>query len=540
MKKTVFIKNAAILTVSSLLLRFIGIIFKVWLAKEIGAEGMGLYQLVFSVYILASTFATSGICTAVTRLTADELALGSKKTVKKILTKCISVTLFIAVLSTVILFFGAKFISLKILSDKRACGAIKILSFSLPFMGISSCFKGYFIAKRKASPNALSQIFEQIVRISIVMWAIKKYAQRGIAVSCCAVLFGDTAAEFFSAAFLALIYYKDSKKLELLSGRTSLPFNVFSAIKHIALPITAGRYLNTALRTAENILVPKNLAKYPHSGNNALSQFGMIKGMALPILFFPSTLLNSISTLLIPEMSEAAAKGRRLIVKNAVEQVIKLTSIISFIFACVFFYAGRKIGYFIYKSDDVGFLLEALSPIIPFMYLDSVSDGILKGLDQQAFTFRTSIMDSLLRIILVLIALPFFGIKGFIGIMYISNFLTCALNVGRLIKISKAEFNILKDILLPLSVAAAITSTVNLFLKTMPLLPDLVYIILICLFSVCLYAAFLLSTDSLKQSRQIRTRLKRRNLGAFRLVIIRRRQPCEFFRTKNHSKFRTF
>ena len=89
MKKTIFIKNAIILTASALLLRFFGIIFKVWLAKKIGSEGMGLYQLVFSVYIFATTFAISGTSTAVTRLVAEELALGSKKGCLKILRKSI-------------------------------------------------------------------------------------------------------------------------------------------------------------------------------------------------------------------------------------------------------------------------------------------------------------------------------------------------------------------------------------------------------------------------------------------------------------------
>ena len=78
LKKTIFIKNALILTASSLALRFFGIIFKVWLAQKIGSEGIGLYQLVFSVYVLATTFAISGTTTAVTRLVAEELALGSK------------------------------------------------------------------------------------------------------------------------------------------------------------------------------------------------------------------------------------------------------------------------------------------------------------------------------------------------------------------------------------------------------------------------------------------------------------------------------
>ena len=110
-KKTVFIKNALILTASSLILRFVGIIFKVWLAQVIGSEGIGLYQLIFSVYVLAATFATSGICTAVTRLVAEELALGTKKGTLKILRRSIELTLIIAAASVAVVFFGAEFIS---------------------------------------------------------------------------------------------------------------------------------------------------------------------------------------------------------------------------------------------------------------------------------------------------------------------------------------------------------------------------------------------------------------------------------------------
>ena len=104
MKKTVFIKNAAILTASSLILRFVGIIFKVWLAAKIGAEGIGLYQLVFSVYMFAATFATSGICTAVTRLVSEELVIGSKNGVRRIVLRCVQISLVIAFFTIIILF----------------------------------------------------------------------------------------------------------------------------------------------------------------------------------------------------------------------------------------------------------------------------------------------------------------------------------------------------------------------------------------------------------------------------------------------------
>ncbi|MBR5011655.1 MAG: oligosaccharide flippase family protein, partial [Clostridia bacterium] len=107
MKKVIFIKNALVLTITSLILRLLGVFFKIWLAKRIGSEGIGLYQLVFSFYVLVATFATGGISTAVTRLVADELILGSRRGVKKIMRRSFSLTIFIAAASCLAIFVFA-------------------------------------------------------------------------------------------------------------------------------------------------------------------------------------------------------------------------------------------------------------------------------------------------------------------------------------------------------------------------------------------------------------------------------------------------
>ena len=499
MKKTIFIKNALILTASSLILRFVGIIFKVWLAQKIGSEGIGLYQLVFSVYVLATTFAISGTSTAVTRLVAEELALGNKKGTLKILRRAIQISLIIAFASVFILYFGAEFIATEFLGDIRAIPALKILPISLPFIGITSCIRGYFIARRKVSPNALSQIFEQAVRIILILLLINKFSHKGLSASCFAVILGDCLAEILSFLTLYINFLFDKKNLNSLSGRNRPPFPIVKQILHISVPITSGRYLNTALRTAENILVPKNLAKYRFGGENALSQFGMIKGMALPILFFPSTILNSVSTLLIPEISEASARNHHWLVKSASEKILKLTSLIGFIFGALFFVAGKEIGFLLYKDNSVGFLLKALSPIVPLMYLDSICDGILKGLDQQVFTFRTAISDSLIRIVLILIMLKRMGLWGFIIIMYFSNLLTCFLNVGRLIKISKCEFKISNHILLPLTCAITVCLFFNFLLSQLKQFNIFLFVVLICCFSCISYVALLFLFKILKK-----------------------------------------
>ena len=484
--KTSFLKNAAVLTVSGLILRFLGIIFKVWLASEIGAEGVGLYQIVFSVYVLAATFATSGICTAVTRLVTEELALGSKPGVKLILRRCIFLTLVIAAFSFAVLFFGAEFISDNILNQPNAVLSIKVASVSLGFMGVCSCLRGYFAARRSATPSALSQIFEQLIRIATVIIALKVFAHRGIAVTLAAVMLGDTVAEALSCLFIYILYKKDIKKVEN-KGRKRPPYKIFKAINHIALPITSGRYLNSLLRTAENIISPRNLAKNPYLSDGALSLFGMIKGMALPVLFFPSTLISSVSVLLLPEMSEAVALGHGKKVKYATEKIIRLTLLVGIFCGAVFMLTGDKIGKLLYKSDDVGFLLCALSPIVPLMYLDGICDGILKGLDCQRFTFFSSVGDSALRLLLIPIILPRYGVMGFIGIMYFSNLLTCALNSIKLITVSNAKINVFKSILLPLLISLFAVLCCDALFGNIKSLPLVVYIILVCLVSFAIY-----------------------------------------------------
>ena len=497
MRKTLFIKNAAILTVSSLILRFAGIIFKVWLAALIGSEGIGLYHLIFSVYMLASTFATSGLSTAVTRLVAEETALGSKCGALKILKRCIQIILFIALVSLVTVYLGANYIGARFIGDLRSIPAIKIMPFSLPLMGISSCLRGYFIARRKVSPNAFSQLLEQAVRISIVVVLAKTFIHKGLGACLAAVMLGDVVSELAGLLLLFAAYAFERKNLNALTGRKYPDYKITKRIVQIAAPITSGRYLNTLLRTGENILVPKALSKYPLGGDSALSSFGMIKGMALPILFFPSAILGAVSTLLIPEMSEAAAKKRTLEVRSACERIIKLTGLVSFIFAAIFFVSGERIGVLIYKDVQVGLLIKYLSPIVPLMYLDSVSDGILKGLDQQNYTFWTALGDSSLRIILIAALLPVSGLKGFIAIMYFSNILTCALHLSRLIKVSRARIKIISEVFLPLSFASIICPACERLLSLFDIKINLVYIILLCGMALPLYFALLLFNGNL-------------------------------------------
>lgn len=491
MKKTLFIKNAAILTFSGTALKVFGIIFKIWLARTVGQEGIGLYQIVFSFYVLISTFATTGVSTATTRLCAEELARGSKRGVRKTLRFSIIITLVLSVLTFAALFFGENLISSGILFDARTGFAVKVMGFSLPFMGLCSCLRGYFIARKKATAPAISQIIEQLVRILFVIVAVMCLKTKEADTVCGIIMLADAAAEGISCLFLAVLCKTDIKRIKDRIGDPVSTRALAKRMREIALPITLGRYLNSFLRTFESILVPKRLVTAGYSSHSALEIFGMIKGSALPILFFPSTLLNSLSTLLLPELSEAGTKRHFSTVKSTVEEAVIATALISYIISAIFFSCGEEIGMLFYNNASVGRLIKILAPIVPLMYLDSICDGMLKGLNKQNFTFFVGVGDSSARLLAIFLIVPQIGLWGFIIIMYFSNVITGFLNVGKLVKTSGAEISFLKYVLSPVCCALTITTAAKAVLKTLPFVSGLVYIILLIAISCSIYALFL-------------------------------------------------
>ena len=217
----------------------------------------------------------------------------------------------------------------------------------------------------------------------------------------------------------------------------------------------------------------------------------MIKGMALPLLLFPASLLSSVSTLLIPEITESVSNKNENAVKNAVERVFSVTSVTSFLISGVFLSLAYPLGKLVYDSTEVGYLIRALSPLIPFMYIDLIADGILKGLDKQNFLFKTNVADSLLRVVLVVILVPKFGMLGFLGIMFFSNLFTSILSVIKIVKSVKIKFNFKKYFLKPLFAVFTAAMISNSFLKSARHI-NILYIILVSGSMAILYFVILI------------------------------------------------
>ncbi len=444
MKRVIFIKNTLLLSATALILRFAGMIFKIWLSGKTGSEAIGLYQIIMSVYICVCSFATSGISTAVTRLVTDDLAVSGKAS-RKIIWSGAFLTLILGIIGFFILLFGADFISANIINDPRAALPIKILAVAVIFIGICSVFRGYFLARRKAFSSSISQITEQIVRIVVTAALILSFGKISVISATIAIVIGDVAAEIVAAIFLFIMYLADIKGYPFDKNAK----NPSKEIIRIALPITSGRYLSTLLRTIESTAVPRLFVLSGMSSAAALSSFGAIKGMALPIILFPSAILSTVSLLLIPEISEAKAQKNTKLLKETVYISLKITTLVSLIVGLFLWFCGEELGILLYNDKSAGAFLKYLAPLTPLMYIDSIADGLLKGLDKQKQTFYYSVCDSAARLVLIFFILPKHSVSGFLFIMYLSNVFTAFLHFRLLLKTCKLKINFGNFLFLP-------------------------------------------------------------------------------------------
>ena len=157
--------------------------------------------------------------------------------------------------------------------------------------------------------------------------------------------------------------------------------------------------------------------------------------MALPILLYPCAFLTSFSALLIPDLAAKNEMNDRNGISRSVEKNLKRTFLYSVACALILALFAPLISQIIYKSNEAVQYIRILAPLVPIMYTDTVTDGMLKGLDQQIQSMRYNIIDSALCVIMVWFLLPIYSVKGYIFILYASEIINFYLSIGRLIKI---------------------------------------------------------------------------------------------------------
>ncbi|MCI1955129.1 MAG: MATE family efflux transporter [Oscillospiraceae bacterium] len=449
-RKHKFIMNAAVLTVSSILLRFLGLWFRSVITGRIGASGMGLYQLIFSIFLLGITVCTSGFGLAMTRLVAE--GRGSRGCVLR----CLALALALSGAALGALFAGADFISLHFIRSPLAVRPLRILALGLPFIACCACLKGYFFALRNTVIPVLGDFWEQTVTIAVSLVLMDRSPLPPLE----SLMAGSTLGEVASILYLVPVFLHYTRK----HGMAESCGGVMGSIVHIAGPMLAGSFLRNGLASAENVLIPIGLQKNGAGGTAALAQYGVVQGMVMPILSFPMSLISSAAMLLIPEIAEATAHRNPRSVRRSAEYAFRYTLLFGFPAAAVFLVFAGELGTVFFGSEQAAQILRIVAPLAPLMYVDNVVDNLLKGLDQQMYSLKINLCDSLMRVALIAVLVPRFGIRAYLVILFASEIFNASFSIGKLLKITALKVSISEWIVFP-AVCGGLAYYVLLFLK---------------------------------------------------------------------------
>ncbi|MDD3340259.1 MAG: polysaccharide biosynthesis protein [Lachnospiraceae bacterium] len=408
------IMGTALLTGSSLLCRLLGFFYRIFLSRAIGSQGIGLYQLISPLFTLCFCIAASGIATAMTRQIAAQIALNDHGQARCILRMGLLLSTIPAVLLNLFLFMNADWISLCLFGEPECIPLLRLLSCALPFCTIHACINSYYYAQKATFIPATSQILEQIIRLGIAYGYCQILQNQHLAVTPIIAVAGSVVSEAGAALFSFCCLRRDKKKRPKPTSpcidRRIIAKNLFL----LSYPITLNRLSLNLLHSLEAILIPACLRSYGLSGDDALSVFGVLVGMALPFLLFPTAITNSVSTLLLPTVAEEQARGNHAGVRKVIHKTQFYSVLFGILSTLFFFTVGKPLGTAIFQDADCGAYIRTLSFICPFLYLNITVASILNGLGKTMANFRINFSSLVIRIACILFFVPQVGIRGYL------------------------------------------------------------------------------------------------------------------------------
>ena len=434
MSKGYFFKGTLLLTSAGLLSRIMGFFYRIFLSHTIGAEGIGLYQLVLPLQQLVLVISTSGIQTALSRLVSSHTALGEKKEAQD----CFRLGTLLAVcLSGIIswlLFTFSDFFAVHILKEASTGSLIRFLSLSFPFAAFHSCANSYYLGLKKASFPASTQILEQSIRIFSSFLIFQICLSRNLPITAMIAVAGSFFSELAAAlcSFLIISMKHSASPLSI-----EQPVQKILELSQTALPLTLNRLLLAVLAAIEVILIPQRLRMYGLSHSDALSLYGIFTGMALPCILFPSTVTSSASAILMPSVAEMQALGYRKRIHHITDRTCAACIFFGFLCTLIFYFSGPCAGAILFHSTGAGLYIRTLSFICPFLYTNIALSSILNGLGKTGITLIHSILGILLRISFVLFAIPSIGMRGYLYGLLLSEITLSILHIYALYRSNK-------------------------------------------------------------------------------------------------------
>lgn len=420
--------SALLLTLVNLLLRLAGTSFQVYLSSRIGAEGIGLLQLVMSVGSMAMVAGMAGVRTASMYLTAEELGKKRPGNLRWVLSGCLQYSVVFSAAVSLSLWFFAPFIAEKWIGNTKTIEAIRLFALFLPVNCLTGVMVGHFTGANRIGTLAAVEVAEQCVSMAGTLAMLHFWAGTNAEKCCLAVVLGGGLGGCVTLLLLTLLRLQQKPE-------RSPRIRVARRLADVALPLALADDVKTGINTVENLMVPQRLALYSGIGSS-LAAFGRVSGMVFPVMMFPACILYGLAELLIPELARCHAAGSSGRIRYLVRRSVKIAVIYGCLFCGLLVLAAQPLCRSLYGDAEAGQQLKLYALLVPMLYCDAIVDAMTKGLGQQKICVRYNILTSVLDVIFLYILLPEYGMTGYFISFAATHVLNFLLSLCRLLKIS--------------------------------------------------------------------------------------------------------
>lgn len=491
------IKGTFILTLSGIISKLIGFYYRIFLTDIIGANGMGIYQMVLPVLGLFAALGCAGSELVMSKTIAE--VSDNQKELNYRFKIGFLYSMIVSSLSTVLMFLLTPFISKYFVSGDDTS---KLLYFMLPaliLMAIHSAINGYYIGTNRPMISGLCLCFESITKL-LFMFIISNYLgaiNKPVLPEHCIIAM--VFSELFSSAIMIICKIYDSKKNFVsiekppeITGVRKLQKDLYSFFK-LAIPVSLTRILLSAIHSVEAILIPVFLVLYGLSEDTAISVYGIIVGMSIPFVLFPSAITTALSSMLLPSISECVAKKDMKSVSKSSSMALRYSMSMGIFFTFFFLSFGKMLGILFFKNSLAGEYLTIFAWLCPFIYVEITLSGIINGFGLTKNTCIYNIISAIIRIIFLLVFIPMYGIIGYLWGLLAGEITGTILTVVKTNKICHLQYSVTKNLIIPIFysiISIGFSITVKYLIDDINIFPPLLTLIMCCGLSCILFLLF--------------------------------------------------
>ena len=419
-RKMAFITGTLLLTSTGFICRILGFFYRIFMSRTIGAEGLGIYNMVHPIFSICFAVCAGSIQTALSQYVAANQTRG-----RAVFRTGLVIAMGMSFLLAWVIYGNAGFLAEKLLLEPRCAPYLPVMAVSVPFAAPHACINGYYYGMQKARVPAFSQVAEQVIRMGAVFLIASIWLESGRQITVSLAVYGHLIGEMASAVFtvFCLGFFPpckdgDSRRapaIPLSFGATAAP------LMALALPLMGNRLILNVLGSAEAIWIPNRLMSSGLTNSEALSVYGVLTSMALPFILFPSAITNSMAVLLLPTVAEAQADGNEARISSMISMSLRYSCYMGVLCIGIFTIFGNQLGVSVFHDQNAGTYITILSWLCPFMYLATTMGSILNGLGRTSSTFFQNVFAMVIRLAFVLFAIPRYGILGYLWGMLVSE-----------------------------------------------------------------------------------------------------------------------